>query len=60
MPEAQLRDPIVGTYAACGPTQSIKKEFRNLWDLVIQIIYTKMILIRLVLLMMQHILIVKI
>ena len=58
--EMHLRQPQF-TYSACKPfTKHINKEFKSLKKLEIQTIYIKMKWIKLVLLMMQHILIVKI
>ena len=41
MPELHLKQPGF-TYSACGPFTRINKEFKNLWEQVIQIISTKM------------------
>ena len=46
MLEMHLRKPGF-TYSACGPFTEIKKELRNLCRLVIQILFIKMNLIRL-------------
>ena len=48
MPEMHLKQPAL-TYSAPGPLLKIHKELKNLKRQVIQIISTKMILIKLVL-----------
>ena len=42
IPEMDLRDPIVGTYSACGPFTKKNKEFQDLWRLEIQTTFTEM------------------
>ena len=59
MPEMRVRQPWF-TYSTCSPFTKHKKEFKNLCKQEIQIIFAKMNWIKLILLMMQHILIVKI
>ena len=51
MPEMHLRDPIVGTYSACGPFTKNK----NLWKHVIQDKFTKINWTKLVFNMIWHI-----
>ena len=45
MPEMHLKQPGF-TYSACGPFTKTKKEFKKLCRQEIQVIYTKMILIK--------------
>ena len=45
MPEMHLKQPGF-TYSACGPFTKTKKEFKKLYRQEIQVIYTKMILIK--------------
>ena len=40
MPEMHLRDPILGTYSACGPVTK-NKEFKCLWKQEILKIFSK-------------------
>ena len=47
MPEIHLKLPGF-TYSACGPFTKTKKKFKNLKKQVIQTVFTKMNLIRLV------------
>ena len=47
MPEMHLKQPEF-TCSACGAFTKIKKESKNLCKQIIQIIFTKMILIKLV------------
>ena len=42
MLEMDLRDPIVGTYSACGAFTKKNKEFQDLWRLEIQTTFTEM------------------
>ena len=59
MPEMHLRQPQF-TYSACDHLLNINKELKSLKKLAIKATYNKINQIRLVLLMMQHIPIVKI
>ena len=47
MPEIHLKQPGF-TYSACGPFTKTRKEFKNLKKQEIQVIFTKVNLIRLV------------
>ena len=59
MPEIHLKQPGF-TYSACGPFTKTRKEFKNLKKQEIQVIFTKMNLIRLVFSMIWLMVILKI